>query len=553
MAQGSKPGEGGQLPGHKVSEEIARVRHSVPGVTLISPPPHHDIYSIEDLAQLIYDLKQSNARARVCVKLVAEAGVGTIAAGVAKGYADVVHIAGHDGGTGASPLSSIKNAGSPWELGVAETQQVLVANDLRGRIVVRTDGGLKTGRDIVLATLLGAESYNFGTAALVAAGCCMVRQCHLNTCPVGVATQDPKLRAKFKSPPDFVVHFFTFVAEEVRRILGQLGVRSVDEIVGRVDLLHVKPKAREHPKWSAIDWSTLLADPDPTGTRPRRCLTARNDRPHDEPLDLQILEEARPALEGRARVVLRYPVKNHQRSIGTRLSHAIALQYGDSGLPDAASIEVQLTGTAGQSLGAFLIHGVRLLLTGDANDYVGKGMHGGEIVVRPSPRVPAKADDLVLVGNTVLYGATGGTLYVNGRAGERFCVRNSGGKAVVEGIGDHGCEYMTGGIAVILGPTGRNFGAGMTGGLAFVFDPENLFPQQVNPALIQLHRVEDPEDETLLKSLIVRHRELTGSLRAESILSHWAELLPHFWKAEPKKEVVKLEAAVGAPQAKVSP
>ncbi len=550
IAQGSKPGEGGQLPGHKVSEEIARVRHSVPGVTLISPPPHHDIYSIEDLAQLIYDLKQSNARAQVCVKLVSEAGVGTIAAGVAMGYADVVQFAGHDGGTGASPISSIKNAGSPWELGVAETQQILVANDLRGRIVVRTDGGLKTGRDIVMATLLGAESYNFGTAALVAAGCCMVRQCHLNTCPVGVATQDPRLRAKFKSPPDLVVNFLTFVAEEVRRILASLGVRSLEEIVGRVDLIQVKPKAREHPKWSAIDWSALLADPDPAGMRPKRCRVTRNDRPHEEPLDLQILEEARPALEGRARVVLRYPVKNHQRAIGTRLSHEIALRYGDSGLPDSASIEIQLAGTAGQSLGAFLSHGVRILLTGDANDYVGKGMHGGEIVVRPSPRVPAKAEELVLVGNTVLYGATGGTLYVNGRTGERFCVRNSGAKAVVEGIGDHGCEYMTGGIAVILGITGRNFGAGMTGGLAFVFDPENLFPQRVNPALIQLHRVEDPEDGALIRSLIRRHREFTGSPRAENLLSNWADALTHFWKVEPKRDVVQLEAAAGAPQAK---
>ncbi len=550
IAQGSKPGEGGQLPGHKVSEEIARIRHSIPGVTLISPPPHHDIYSIEDLAQLIYDLKASNAQAEVCVKLVAEAGVGTIAAGVAKGYADVVHIAGHDGGTGASPLSSIKNAGAPWEMGVAETQQVLVMNDLRGRIAVRTDGGMKTGRDLVVAALLGAESFNFGTAALVAAGCCMVRQCHLNTCPVGVATQDPKLRAKFKSPPDFVVNFFTFVATEVRRILAQLGYRSLDEVIGRVDLLAVRPKAKENPKWATIDWSPLLADPDPSRQRPRRRIVSRNDREGDTPLDEEILAEARPALEGRARVTLRYPVKNHQRSIGTRLSHGIALRYGDQGLPAGASIEVQLSGSAGQSFGAFLISGIRLLLTGDANDYVGKGMHGGEIGIRPNPKIPAHSEELVLAGNTVLYGATGGTLCVAGRAGERFCVRNSGARAVVEGLGDHGCEYMTGGLVVVLGPTGRNFGAGMTGGEAFVLDPEELFPKQLNPALVELHRVEDPEDQNLLKSMILRHRELTGSRRAEELLSDWGNALPLFWKVSPKKEVVQLEAAAGAPQAK---
>ena len=550
MAQGSKPGEGGQLPGHKVSEDIARVRHSVPGVTLISPPPHHDIYSIEDLAQLIYDLKQANAKAKICVKLVAEAGVGTIAAGVAKGYADVVHIAGHDGGTGASPISSIKNAGSPWELGVAETQQVLVMNDLRGRIVVRTDGGMKSGRDIAMAALFGAESFNFGTAALVGAGCCMVRQCHLNTCPVGVATQDPKLRLKFKSPPDLVVNFFTFVAEEVRQILAQLGYRSLDEVIGRIDLVKVKTKAKSHPKWATIDWSALLANPDPAGTRPRRCLVDRNDREGDQPLDEQILAEAKPALEGRGRVTLRFPVKNHQRSVGTRLSYEIATRYGDAGLPGGASIEIQLSGSAGQSFGAFLISGVRLALTGDANDYVGKGMHGGEISVRANPRVPAHADHLVLVGNTVMYGATGGTLYVAGRAGERFCVRNSGGRAVVEGIGDHGCEYMTGGMVVVLGPTGRNFGAGMTGGAAVVLDPEGNFPQRLNPALVELSRVEDPEDQNLLKSLIVRHAELTGSKKAEELLSDWDRALAVFWKVAPKKEVVKLEAAVGAPAQK---
>ncbi len=547
MAQGSKPGEGGQLPGHKVSEDIARVRHSVPGVTLISPPPHHDIYSIEDLAQLIYDLKMSNAKAKVCVKLVSEAGVGTIAAGVAKGYADVVHIAGHDGGTGASPISSIKNAGGPWELGVAEAQQVLVMNDLRKRIVVRTDGGLKTGRDIVMAALFGAEEYNFGTAALVAAGCCMVRQCHLNTCPVGVATQDAKLRAKFKSPPDFVVNFFTFISQEAREILASLGYRSMNEVIGCVGLLKVKEKAKTHSKWSTIDWTMLLADPDPGGEKPKRCLIERNDR-EDTPLDEKILTDAKPALEGDARITLRYPVKNYQRSIGTRVSYEIACRYGDKGLPGGSQIEIQLAGSAGQSFGAFLINGMKLVLTGDSNDYVGKGMHGGEIIVKPSPRVQAKAEEMVLVGNTVMYGATGGTLYVNGRAGERFCVRNSGGRTVVEGIGDHGCEYMTGGVVVILGETGRNFGAGMTGGLAFVFDPQEHLPQRYNPALVDLGRVEDPEDMDLLKGMVIRHAELTGSRRAQEFLSSWDQVIDHFWKVSPKREVVKLEAAVGTPK-----
>jgi len=552
IAQGSKPGEGGQLPGHKVSEDIARVRHSVPGVTLISPPPHHDIYSIEDLAQLIYDLKQANAKAAVCVKLVAEAGVGTIAAGVAKGYADVVHIAGHDGGTGASPISSIKNAGAPWELGLSETQQVLVMNDLRGRIVVRTDGGMKSGRDILMAALFGAESFNFGTAALVAAGCCMVRQCHLNTCPVGVATQDPKLRLKYKGPPDFVVNFFTFVAEEVRQTLAQMGYCSLDEVIGRIHLVKVSPKAKTHPKWATIDWSALLADPDPSGSRPRRCLVARNDREGDVPLDEQILAEAKPALEGRGKVVLRFPIKNHQRSVGTRLSYEIACRYGDVGLPSGASVEVQLSGSAGQSFGAFLISGVRLGLTGDANDYVGKGMHGGEIIVRANPRVPARADQLVLVGNTVMYGATGGTLYAAGRGGERFCVRNSGGRAVVEGVGDHGCEYMTGGMVAVLGPTGRNFGAGMTGGVAYVLDPEGDFPKRLNPALVELARLEDPEDRSMLKSLLLKHAELTGSKKAEELLSDWENAAGTFWKVSPKKEVVKLEAAVGTPVQKTA-
>ncbi|PIQ82577.1 MAG: glutamate synthase large subunit [Candidatus Omnitrophica bacterium CG11_big_fil_rev_8_21_14_0_20_64_10] len=550
VAQGSKPGEGGQLPGHKVSEDIARVRHSVPGVTLISPPPHHDIYSIEDLAQLIYDLKACNKQAEVCVKLVACAGVGTIAAGVAKGYADVVHIAGHDGGTGASPISSIKHAGSAWELGVAETQQVLVMNNLRSRITLRTDGGLKTGRDIVVAALLGAEEYNFGTAALVAAGCCMVRQCHLNTCPVGVATQDPKLRLKFKETPEVVVRFFDLIAEEVRRVLAELGYRSLEELVGRVHLLKVKEKARNHPKWRTIDWEAILADPDPSGKLPRRCLTERNDRVGDHPLDERIVLEAGPAIEGRAEVTLRHPVKNDQRSIGTRLSHEIALRHGDAGLPAGAGVTVELTGSAGQSFGAFLIHGVRLVLAGDANDYVGKGMHGGQIVVKPHPKSRAKPGTLALIGNTCLYGATGGRLYAAGRAGERFGVRNSGARAVVEAVGDHGCEYMTSGLIVVLGPTGRNFGAGMTGGQAFVLDEDGKFDQRLNPSLVEATLVVDPEDRNLLKGMVTRHAELTGSVQARELLNDWESAVIRFRKVAPKGNVVALEAAPGTPEAK---
>ena len=550
VAQGSKPGEGGQLPGHKVSEEIARIRHSVPNVTLISPPPHHDIYSIEDLAQLIYDLKQGNPTAKVCVKLVAESGVGTIAAGVAKGYADVVHIAGHDGGTGASPISSIKNAGSPWEIGVAETQQVLVLNGLRDRIIIRTDGGLKTGRDIVMAALFGAEEYNFGTAALVAAGCCLVRACHLNTCPVGVATQDPKLRARFTSPPDLVVNYFNFVAEEVRRRLAQLGYRTLDELIGRVDLLRVSPKAREHPKWRLINWEWLLTDPDPSRTRPRRHLVERNDRPGDVPLDETIIKEAAPALEGHGRVTLRYPIKNSHRTVGAKLCYQIATRYGDVGLPGGSAIECHFYGSAGQSFGAFLLDGVRFILTGDANDYVGKGMHGGELALRFPPRAQLASHEHVILGNTVLYGATGGSLFAAGRAGERFCVRNCGGQAVVEGIGDHGCEYMTKGTVVILGTTGRNFGAGMSGGAAYVFDETETFPQHLNPALVQLERLQEAEDIEAVLHLIRRHVELTGSARGRQILDQWDHALPRFWKVRPKETVAKIEAAVGAPVVK---
>ncbi|MDF1524000.1 MAG: glutamate synthase large subunit, partial [Trueperaceae bacterium] len=444
MAQGSKPGEGGQIPGHKVNDEIARIRRSVPGVTLISPPPHHDIYSIEDLAQLIYDLKRVHPTARVGVKLVATSGVGTIAAGVAKGYADNVQISGNDGGTGASPLSSIKHVGVPWELGLAETQQVLVANGLRERVTLRVDGGMKTGRDVVVAALLGAEAYGFGTAALVAAGCAMIRQCHLNTCPVGVATQRPDLRAKYVGEPEHVVRFMTYVAQQVRMLLARLGARTLDEVVGRVDLL--APREVALPRPARLDLSALLRDPDPTNTLPRRGAegpdgSVRNDRPGDDPLDEQLVRDARPALERGERVARGYAVGNRDRSLGARLAGAIARRHGDAGLP-AGSVDYRFRGAAGQSFGAFAVAGMRLTLVGEAQDYVGKGMSGGELIVRPPEGDRLPTDRSVILGNTTLYGATGGGLFAAGQAGERLAVRNSGAVAVVEGCGDHGVEYM---------------------------------------------------------------------------------------------------------------
>jgi glutamate synthase domain-containing protein 2/glutamate synthase domain-containing protein 1/glutamate synthase domain-containing protein 3 len=541
MAQGSKPGEGGQLPGHKVSVEIAAIRHSVPGVTLISPPPHHDIYSIEDLAQLIYDLKQANPRAKVAVKLVAEVGVGTIAAGVAKAYADVIQISGHDGGTGASPVGSIKNAGMPWEIGLAETQQVLILNHLRERVVLRTDGGLRTARDVVIAALLGAEQYGFGTAAIVAMGCVMARQCHLNTCPVGVATQKPELRAKFPGKPEMVVNFFTLIAQEVRRILARLGFRRMDEIIGRVDLLRLK-RVEDPSKALKLDLRPILAAPDPTWTLPRRCLWERNDRKDDRPLDLQILEDAREALDGKGPVKLFYKIRNVHRAVGTRVAGEIAYRYGDAGLKPG-TIHCVFEGSAGQSFGAFSIRGLRLELEGEANDYVGKGLGGGEIVIRPGRGAKFRSHENVIVGNTVLYGATSGFFYAAGRAGERFAVRNSGAIAVIEGVGDHGCEYMTGGLVVVLGETGRNFGAGMTGGAAYVLDEAEDFPLRYNPQLVGLERVERGEDRELLASLILRHRELTGSARAAEILERWDRYLPRFWKVSPLGEAGRLSIA----------
>ncbi|MCH8028774.1 MAG: glutamate synthase large subunit [Candidatus Dadabacteria bacterium] len=486
MAQGSKPGEGGQLPGIKVTPEIAEVRYSIPGVTLISPPPHHDIYSIEDLAQLIYDLKHANTRAKVAVKLVSEAGVGTVAAGVVKAYADLVHISGHEGGTGASPLGSMKHAGISWELGLSETQQVLVLNDLRGRVILRVDGGFKTARDVVVAAMLGAEQYGFGTAALVAVGCVMARQCHLNTCPVGVATQKPELRAKFQGTPENMVNYFTGIAMGVRDILSQLGFRKLEEVIGRAYLLKVRSDI-ELPKTSNIDLGAVLADADPDDTRPRYHMKERNDRA-DAPLDNVILQDAMDSIAGVQSVKLSYPITNENLTVGAMLAGEIAYRYGDKGLPPGITIEVTFKGTAGQSFGGYGLSGMRLVLEGDANDYVGKSMHGGVIIIRPPDGSKFETHENVILGNTVLYGATGGELYAAGCAGERFGVRNSGARAVVEGLGDHGCEYMTGGVVAVIGETGRNFAAGMTGGLAFVLDEDGSFPSKYNPEHVGINR-----------------------------------------------------------------
>ena len=533
MAQGSKPGEGGQLPGHKVSVEIARTRHSVPGVTLISPPPHHDIYSIEDLAQLIYDLKQANPMAKVAVKLVAEAGVGTIAAGVAKAYADIIQISGHDGGTGASPVGSIKNAGVPWELGLAETQQVLMLNGLRERVVVRTDGALKTARDVVMAAILGAEEYGFGTAALIAVGCVMARQCHLNTCPVGVATQDSKLRAKFTGTPEMVVNFFTLMAQDVRRILAELGFRRIEDVIGRVDLLE-QSSIDDPAKALKLDLSPILHPIDPSGQSPRIHTWERNDR-HDTPLDEQIIADAKEAIAGLGRVELTYDIVNRNRTVGARTAGEIARRHGDAGLAPG-TIQCHFQGTAGQSFGAFNIRGLHLYLHGEANDYVAKGMAGGEVVVMPGAGATFESQENVIIGNTVMYGATGGCLYAAGRAGERFAVRNSGGIAVVEGLGDHGCEYMTGGAAVILGETGRNFGAGMTGGVAFVLDEQLDFEAKFNPQFIGIERLQPGEHQDLLWTLVANHQRRTGSTWSKTILDRWDEFLPQFWKVEPSDQ-----------------
>ncbi|MGE9291278.1 MAG: glutamate synthase large subunit [Puniceicoccales bacterium] len=533
VAQGAKPGEGGQLPGHKVTDLIATLRFSVPGVTLISPPPHHDIYSIEDLAQLIYDLKQVNPRAKVCVKLVSSSGVGTIAAGVAKAYADVILISGHDGGTGASPVSSIKHAGSAWEIGLAEAHQVLMMNDLRSRVVLRTDGGMKTGRDIVIAAILGAEEFNFGTGALIAAGCAMFRVCHKNTCPVGVATQREDLRKKFKGKPENLVNYFNAVAEDVRRIMANLGVATIDELVGRTDLLE-QIQDPKNPKTATINFSGILHNPDPSGVLSRIHTRERNDRIGNEgSIDDQILQEAIETVTHLTPKFTRtYKVKNIHRNIGTHLAGEIAYMHGNTGMP-AGTMDLTFIGSAGQSFGTFLVQGVRLTLKGEANDYVGKGMNGGEIIVRPQDRETFVWKDNIVVGNTCLYGATGGSLFAAGLAGERFAVRNSGGTAVVEGVGDHGCEYMTGGTVVVLGETGTNFGAGMSGGLAFVYDPNKKFESSYNPEMVSPVRLDNNEEIAALKKLVELHASLTGSPHAKALLKKWKTTVSHFWKVVP--------------------
>jgi glutamate synthase (NADPH/NADH) large chain/glutamate synthase (ferredoxin) len=532
MAQGAKPGEGGQLPGHKVSELIARLRKSTPGVALISPPPHHDIYSIEDLAQLIYDLKQVNPRARVCVKLVAESGVGTVAAGVAKAHADIILISGHEGGTGASPLSSIKHAGSAWELGVSEAHQVLMLNGLRNRIVLRADGGLRSGEDIVFAALLGAEEFNFGTTALIASGCVYVRQCHLNTCPVGVATQDERLRAKFKGKPEYVVNFFNAVAQEVRQIMAQLGLATFNELVGRVELLRQR-EIKGHPKANKLNLTRLLANvAKDDDTIVRHNTWDRNDPPWGRRLDDVILQDAREAVNDQVPVSLSYRIKNTNRTVGAKLSGEIAYLWGEQGLPEG-TIELKLSGSAGQSFGAFLTQGVKLVLTGEANDYVGKSMGGGEIIIKPFAERKYVPRENSIIGNTCLYGATGGEFFASGRAGERFAVRNSGVSAVIEGVGDHGCEYMTRGTVVILGPTGKNFGAGMTGGVAYVLDEDSALKRNLNPELVLMEPLSEESDTVLVKELIYKHLERTESELAKEILGDWAAFQQKFWKVRP--------------------
>jgi glutamate synthase (NADPH) large chain len=530
MAQGSKPGEGGQLPGHKISEYIARIRYSTPGVGLISPPPHHDIYSIEDLAQLIHDLKNANPRARVSVKLVAEVGVGTVAAGVAKAKADHITISGHDGGTGASPLSSIKHAGLPWELGLAETQQVLVENGLRGRVILQTDGQLKTGRDVAVAALLGAEDFAFSTAPLVATGCIMMRVCHLNTCPVGIATQDPELRARFTGTPEHVINYFFFIAEEVREYMARMGFRSFEEMIGRTDRLKTR-EALDHWKARGVDLSAIL----------HRVAAAEGEAIHhseeqnhnlEKSLDNELIERCLPALEEGEPVRFSHPVFNTNRTVGGMLSGEIARRHGGEGLPDG-KIRIDFHGVAGQSFGAWATKGLTLTLEGTTNDYVGKGLSGGRVAVFPSKLAAYDPKESIVVGNVALYGATAGEAYFRGFAGERFAVRNSGAHTVVEGVGDHGCEYMTGGTVVVLGPTGRNFAAGMSGGVAFVLDEESRFEKLCNRDMVGLETVESEEDRVHLRGMVERHLEWTGSTAAERVLEDFEELLPKFVKVMP--------------------
>ncbi len=533
IAQGAKPGEGGQLPGYKVDRNIARVRHSIPGVGLISPPPHHDIYSIEDLAQLIHDLKNSNPGADVSVKLVAVSGVGTIAAGVSKGHAESVLIAGHDGGTGASPQTSIKHAGVPWEIGLAETQQCLVMNDLRGRIRVHVDGQLRTGRDLLIGALFGADEFGFGTVALVTLGCIMMRVCHLNTCPVGVATQNEKLREKFTGKPEHAVHFFRFVAQDVRELLASLGYRSIEEVIGRVDLLEPNPEIRPWKLPNGLDFAALLHRPE----LPRPDAPVHNvggqDHGLDRALDQELIRRAAPALERGEPVEFEMPVRNVNRTVGTMLGHQVSKRHGEDGLPDD-TIRIHFTGSAGQSFGAFVPRGITLHVIGDANDYVAKGLSGGRVIIHPHPDSSFVAAENVVVGNVACYGATSGEVFCNGMAGERFCVRNSGALAVVEGVGDHGCEYMTGGRVAILGPTGSNFAAGMSGGIAWVWDPEDRLPVRTNQELVDLERVTEERYEAELRGLVEQHLRHTGSPRARDLLERWTEVLPQFVQVFPR-------------------
>ena len=530
VAQGAKPGEGGQLPGYKVNDIIAKTRHSIPGISLISPPPHHDIYSIEDLAQLIFDLRNVNPKAEISVKLVSESGVGTIAAGVAKAKADRIVISGAEGGTGASPMSSIRYAGLPPEIGLAETQQTLVLNNLRGQVRLQTDGQLKTGRDILLMALLGAEEFGFATSALIVLGCVMMRKCHMNTCPVGVATQDETLRKRFHGRYEYLVNFFTFLAEEVREYLAEMGFRKLDEVIGRTDLLVRKPSDGVH-KHDLLDFSRILYFP--TAFQDR-ALYHVADSLHEMGAvkDLQLIEDARPALEGKQDLLLSYPIVNTDRSVGAMLSGVIAQQYGETGLPEQA-LKIRFKGSAGQSFGAFLVHGVEFRLEGDTNDYLGKGLSGGRIVVVPPVRADFKPEENIIAGNTLLYGATSGEVYLNGRAGERFCVRNSGAVAVVEGVGDHCCEYMTGGRVVVLGPTGRNFAAGMSGGVAYVWNPSGNFDFYCNMEMVELSLVEDTRSRKELHELIRKHYHYTGSPLAGQMLDHWDRYVEEFIEVVP--------------------
>ena len=538
VAQGAKPGEGGQLPGNKVSEEIANVRNSTPGVTLISPPPHHDIYSIEDLAQLIFDLKNANPKAKINVKLVAEAGVGTISAGVAKAHADIITIAGHDGGTGAAPLTSIKHAGIPWELGLSEAHQTLMLNHLRGRVRLQTDGQLKTGRDVAVAALLGAEEYGFATIPLIAIGCIMMRKCHLNTCPVGIATQNPELRKKFQGQPEHVINYFFFVAEELRKIMAELGFRKIDEMIGRTDMLKQRSDIK-HWKARKVDLSALLYQV-PVGEDDTPYFTQEQDHGLEKQLDHQIIAQAKAALEEEKPVKISLPIVNVNRAVGTMLSSQIARKYGGKGLADN-TIHCKFNGSAGQSFGAFLAHGVTLELEGEANDYTGKGLSGGRLIVYPPTSSTFKAENNILVGNTVLYGATSGEVFFRGIAGERFAVRNSGADAVVEGVGDHGCEYMTGGKVIVLGESGKNFAAGMSGGIAYVLDEKGIFEGNCNTDMVDLESVDETEEKIWLRETIERHQQYTGSQRADNLLKNWDEVLAKFVKVMPIEYKAVLE------------